>query len=140
MRSSSTGGPDPRQGRRRRGGPGAGPHGGRRGGRAAVVGSAGSGSHGMAEHEAAATLVAACRRRGLTAPVVLVAADERIAGYRHPIPRGTPVDWRVMLVVCAELGGLYVSLTRIVHLEEPDKDFRRRQGACEQILRRLRKE
>ena len=107
---------------------------------AAMVEAAGSVSRGMTEHEAAANLVAACRRRGLTTPVVLVAADERIAGYRHPIPRGASVDRRVMLVVCAELGGLYVSLTRIVHLEEPDKDFWRRQGACEQILRRLREE
>ena len=96
----------------------------------AMVEAAGSVSSGMTEHEAAANLVAVCRRRGLITPVVLVAADERIAGYRHPIPRGAPVERRVMLVVCAELGGLYVSLTRIVHLEEPDEAFRRRQGAC----------
>jgi antitoxin VapB len=107
---------------------------------AAMVEAAGSVSPGMTEHEAAANLVASCRRRGLITPVVLVAADERIARYRHPIPRGAPVQRRVMLVVCAELGGLYVSLTRIVHLEEPDGDFRRRQGACEQILHRMREE
>jgi Xaa-Pro aminopeptidase len=107
---------------------------------AAMMEAAGSVSRGMTEHEAAANLVAACRRRGLVTPVVLVAADERIARYRHPISRGGPVERRVMLVVCAELGGLYVSLTRIVHLEEPDEDFRRRQAACEQILRRMRQE
>ncbi len=107
---------------------------------AAIAEAAGSVSRGTTEHEAAANLVAACRRRGLITPVVLVAADERIIGYRHPIPQGAPVDRRVMLVVCAELGGLYVSLTRIVHLEEPDENFRRRQGACEQILRRMREE
>jgi Xaa-Pro dipeptidase len=107
---------------------------------AAMVEAAGSVSPGTTEHEAAANLVAACRRRGLITPVVLVAADERIAGYRHPIPRGASVERRAMLVVCAELGGLYVSLTRIVHLEEPDEDFRRRQGACEQILHRMREE
>jgi Xaa-Pro dipeptidase len=91
---------------------------------AAMLEAAGSVSRGMTEHEAAANLVAACRRRRLITPVVLVAADERIAGYRHPIPRGAPVERRVMLVVCAELGGLYVSLTRIVHLEEPGEDFK----------------
>ncbi|CAA9437563.1 MAG: Xaa-Pro aminopeptidase [uncultured Rubrobacteraceae bacterium] len=107
---------------------------------AAMGEAAGSVSRGMTEHEAAANLVAACRRRGLTTSVVLVAADDRIARYRHPIPRGATVERRVMLVVCAERGGLYVSLTRIVHLEEPDEDFRRRQGACEEILRRLREE
>jgi Xaa-Pro aminopeptidase len=34
---------------------------------------------GMSEHEAAANLVSACWSRGLTTPVVLVAADDRIA-------------------------------------------------------------
>ena len=102
--------------------------------------AAGSVSRGMTEHETAANLVAACRRRGLITPVVLVAADDRIPRYRHPIPRGATVERRMMLVVCAERGGLYVSLTRIVHLEEPDENFRRRQGACEEILRRMREE
>jgi len=106
----------------------------------AMAEAAGSVSRGTTEHEAAANLVAACRRRGLITPVVLVAADERIADYRHPIPWGASVERRAMLVVCAELGGLYVSLTRIVHLQEPDEDFRRRQGACEQILHRMREE
>lgn len=107
---------------------------------AAMGEAAGAVSRGMTEHEAAANLVAACRRRGLITPVVLVAADDRIARYRHPIPRGATVKRRVMLVASAELRGLYVSLTHIVHLEEPDEDFRRRQGACEEILRRMREE
>ena len=102
--------------------------------------AAGSVSRGMTEHEVAANLVAACRRRGIITPVVLVAADDRIARYRHPIPLGATVERLVMLVISAEPRGLYVSLTHIVHLEEPDEDFRRRQGACEEILRRMREE
>jgi Xaa-Pro aminopeptidase len=46
----------------------------------------------------------------------------------------------VMLVVCAERGGLYVSLTRIVDFEEPDREVARRQEACEEILYRMREE
>jgi Xaa-Pro dipeptidase len=107
---------------------------------AAMEEAAASLSPGMTEYEAAANLIAACRKRGLITPVVLVAADERIASYRHPIPCGAPIRHRAMLVVCAELGGLYVSLTRIVHFEEPDGDFERRQRACEEILRRMREE
>jgi Xaa-Pro dipeptidase len=107
---------------------------------AAMGEAAASVSAGMTEYEAGANLVAACRRRGLTTSVTLVAADERISRYRHPIPHGEPIRRRVMLVVCAERGGLYVSLTRIVHLEEPDEDFEKRQGACEEVLRRLREE
>ena len=97
-------------------------------------------SPGMTEHEAAANLISACRRRGLTTSVTLVAADERIARYRHPIPRGATIRRRVMLVVCAERGGLYVSLTRILDFEEPDGELARRQEACEEILRRMREE
>jgi Xaa-Pro aminopeptidase len=107
---------------------------------AAMEEAAASLSPGTTEYEAAANLLAACWKRGLITPVVLIAADERIASYRHPIPRGAPIRSRAMLVVCAELGGLYVSLTRIVHFEEPDGDFERRQGACEEILRRMREE
>ena len=94
----------------------------------------------MTEYEAAANLTAACRRRGLTTSVILVAADERIARYRHPTPQGAPIVRRVMLVVCAERGGLYVSLTRIVDFEEPDGEVARRQEACEEILHRMREE
>lgn len=97
-------------------------------------------SPGTTEHEAAAILVSACRRRGLTTPVTLAAADDRIALYRHPIPYGATIERRVMLVVSAERGGLHVSLTRIVDFEEPDAEVSRRQGACEEILHRMREE
>ena len=108
---------------------------------AAMEEAAASLSVGMTEHEAAANLIAACRRRGLTTSVTLVAADGRISSYRHPIPHGVSIRRRAMLVVCAERGGLYLSLTRIIHLEEPpDEDFERRQGACEEILARMREE
>ena len=107
---------------------------------AAMGEAAASLSPGMTEYEAAANLVAACRKRGLIIPVVLVAADDRISSYRHPIPRGVALRRRAMLVVCAELGGLYVSLTRIVHFGESDEDFERRQGACDEILHRMREE
>jgi Xaa-Pro dipeptidase len=95
---------------------------------------------GINEHEAAANLAAACRRRGLNSPVLLVAADERIARHRHPIPLGGRIERHAMLVVSAERGGLYANVTRMIHLEEPDTELKRRQEACEAILRRMREE
>lgn len=92
------------------------------------------------ELEAAALLAAACRRRGMFSPVLLAASDARIPRFRHPIPHGGPLGRRVMLVVCAERGGLYANLTRIVEFEEPDAETARRQEACETILRRMREE
>src|SRR5215210_784713 len=96
---------------------------------------------GMDEREAAANLAAACRRRGLFSPVLLAAADERIARYRHPIPHSEEtIEHRAMLVVSAERGGLYANVTRLVHFAEPDKELERRLESCETILRRMREE
>jgi Xaa-Pro aminopeptidase len=46
--------------------------------------------------------------------VMLVAADQRIQKFRHPVP--TDLAWKkvLMIVVCARRSGLIVSLTRIV--------------------------
>ena len=95
---------------------------------------------GMSEYEAAANLAAACRRRGLFSSVLLAAADDRIARYRHPVPQGDFIERRAMLVVSAERGGLYANVTRIVDFEEPDGELERRQTACETILGRMREE
>jgi antitoxin VapB len=45
-----------------------------------------------------------------------------------------------MLVVCAERGGLYANLTRVLDFEDPDPETARRQRACEAVLRRMREE
>jgi antitoxin VapB len=106
----------------------------------AVAEAAGSLEPGMGEHEAAANLAAACRRRELFSPVLLAAADGRIASHRHPIPDGERIERRAMLVVSAERGGLYANVTRIVDFGVPDAEVRQRQGACETILGRMREE
>jgi antitoxin VapB len=95
---------------------------------------------GMNELEAAANIAAACRRRGLTSSVLLAAADDRIARYRHALPYGATIERRAMLVVSAERGGLYANLTRFVELEEPGPELARRVAACDEILRRMREE
>ena len=95
---------------------------------------------GMAERAAAGLVAAACWRRGLYTPVILAAADERIARYRHPLASEMPIARRLMLVLCAERGGLVANLTRWVHLAAPEDAWVARQDTCETILRRLREE
>ena len=90
------------------------------------------------EAEAAASLTAACRQRGMFSPVLLAAGERRMSRYRHPLPADEPLRGRGMLVVCAERGGLYANLTRIVQFEESDPETRRRQTACENVLNRMR--
>ncbi len=78
---------------------------------------------GMAENEIAAAVVAEGQRRACQVPVALVAADGRIAKYRHPLPTQasllgggslaeTRVKGYVMVVGCFLREGLVVSLTR----------------------------
>jgi Xaa-Pro dipeptidase len=106
----------------------------------AVSEAAGSLSPETDEREAAAELSAACFRRGMFAPVLLAASEERLVRHRHPVPHGGPLGRQAMLVVCAERGGLFVSLTRMIYFQESDPQTARRQEACEQVLRRMRVE
>ena len=95
---------------------------------------------GVNEFELAAEIAAACRRRGLSSPVLLAAADDRIATHRHALPFGATIERRAMLVVSAERGGLYANLTRFVELEEPGPPLAQRIAAAEEILERMRLE
>src|SRR5215212_2509435 len=92
------------------------------------------------ELEAAANLSAACLKRGMYTPVLLAASRERLVRYRHPIPHGGPLGRQAMLVACAERGGLFANLTRMVYFDGPDPETARRQQACQEILRRMREE
>ena len=92
------------------------------------------------ELEAVARLSAACLRRGMFAPVLMAASAERLVRYRHPVPHGGSLGRQAMLVACAERGGLFANLTRMVYFEDPDQETARRQEACEEILRRMREE
>jgi Xaa-Pro dipeptidase len=51
--------------------------------------------------------------------VTLIAADDRIQRYRHPVPTDTPWERLLMVVVCAQRDGLVVSLSRIISAGSP---------------------
>ena len=88
---------------------------------------------GMSEHEAAAALAERHFRRGLAPIVVLVAADERLLKYRHPIPTGNEIKHTVMLVVCGRQHGLVVSATRMVSFGSVSEELRKRHEAAAQV-------
>jgi Xaa-Pro aminopeptidase len=69
---------------------------------------------GEEERAIAARAAGAMATVGARAVVTLVAADDRIARFRHPLAGAQ--RWRrlVMVVVCAQRNGLTVSLSRIV--------------------------
>ena len=90
---------------------------------------------GQTEDALAASLVG--RLVGVRAPVVLVAADDRIARYRHPLPSGSAIRRRVMLVLVAEAWGLHVAVTRFREFEEPAADLARRIQAVAGVHRAM---
>lgn len=83
-------------------------------------------ARGESEHDVARRIMGAAQERGLDAVVCLVAADERIALYRHPLPTHKCVERMAMLVLGAERSGLYVSLTRLVHFGSLPEDLKRK--------------
>ncbi|HUW60972.1 MAG TPA: M24 family metallopeptidase [Candidatus Bathyarchaeia archaeon] len=88
----------------------------------AMTAAVGSVEPGMPEWDIAARLVAEGTKRRCLVPVSLIAADERIAKYRHPIPTEQPllradtserpVHGYVMIVGCFWKEGLVASITR----------------------------
>jgi Xaa-Pro aminopeptidase len=87
---------------------------------------------GITEHEAAGLLDYEIDAAGLNPVVTLVAADERIQKFRHPIPTGHVVSRYVMLVTCAEFAGLISNLTRFVHFGPMPAELKRRhQAVCD---------
>jgi Xaa-Pro dipeptidase len=91
---------------------------------------------GMTEDDLVADLLG--RLPGVRVPVVLAAADGRIARYRHPLAGATAIRTRAMLVLVAERWGLHVALTRIRELEPPAADLARRIEAVGEVQAAMR--
>ena len=72
-----------------------------------------------AERAVAARLAADLVERGIDPLVILVAGRARLA-YRHPLPTGSPIGDRAMLVVCGRRFGLIANATRWVRWSAAD--------------------
>jgi len=70
---------------------------------------------GMTEHQIAGALAEATHARGAQPIVILIATDERIFKFRHPLPASKVLDSYAMLVLCGRQKGLVCSITRLVH-------------------------
>ena len=92
---------------------------------------------GETETEVARRASDALAAKGARAVVALVAADERLQKFRHPVPTGRAWEKVLMVVVCARRGGLIASLTRIVTAGPVSDELRRRTDACARVNARL---
>ncbi|HEX4644558.1 MAG TPA: M24 family metallopeptidase [Verrucomicrobiae bacterium] len=85
---------------------------------------------GLTEYMIAGHLAEECWCVGVTPLVLLIATDERIHKYRHPLPTRKKLKRHAMLVLCARQHGLVVSLTRLVHFGKTPAELRRRHAAA----------
>lgn len=88
---------------------------------------------GQTEFEIAARLGAETHARGAQPIVNLIATDERIFAYRHPLPTEKKLDKYAMLVLCGRKWGLVCSITRLVHFGKLPDEIRRKMDACARI-------
>ena len=88
---------------------------------------------GQSEYEIAALLAAEAEQRGVQPIVILIAADERIHAFRHPLPTSKQLERYAMLVLCGRRWGLVCSLTRLVHFGHLPDDLRRKVEAVAQV-------
>ncbi|MEY3103449.1 MAG: hypothetical protein RL256_471, partial [Actinomycetota bacterium] len=70
------------------------------------------------EVEVAGEIAEELWERNLEPVVLLVAGENRIKRYRHPLPTTSQVGNLVMGVICARRKGLIASVTRLVHFGE----------------------
>ena len=70
------------------------------------------------EVEVAGEIAEELWERNLEPVVLLVAGEDRIKKYRHPLPTTAKVGNLVMGVICARRKGLIASVTRLVHFGE----------------------
>lgn len=81
---------------------------------------------GETEFEIAGRITGMLMAKGYQVPVCLVAADERLKKYRHPVPTGKTVEKYAMAAICAQKYGLTISASRLVSFGEPDIDKKKR--------------
>jgi Xaa-Pro dipeptidase len=103
----------------------------------ALGGLVGSLRPGESEKEIARRARDVLAARDMHAVVVLVAADERIRKFRHPVPTERRWEKVLMVVVCARRSGLIASLSRLVCDGAVPDEMRRRTLSAARVDARL---
>ncbi|HTX93189.1 MAG TPA: M24 family metallopeptidase [Anaerolineales bacterium] len=88
---------------------------------------------GQTEFEIAGLLSGESERRGVQPTVILIATDERIFNYRHPLPTSKKLERYAMLILCGRRQGLVCSITRLVHFGRLPDDIQRKAEAVARI-------
>ena len=84
---------------------------------------------GDSELDIAASLACQCQKRSILPLVNLVAGDERIPRYRHPLPTENRVRKTMLIALTGRRHGLHISLTRLVSFGPVDPELSARHRA-----------
>lgn len=88
---------------------------------------------GQTEHEIAGRLNYEVEARGVQVIVNLIATDQRIFSFRHPLPTSKKLEKYAMLVLCGRQKGLVCSITRFVHVGHLPDELRDKVEAVAQV-------
>lgn len=88
---------------------------------------------GMTEFEIGSHLSQTIESKGVQATVILIATDERIFSYRHPLPASKKLDKYAMVILCGRMGGLICSITRLVYFGKLPDEIRKKSQAVARI-------
>lgn len=88
---------------------------------------------GQTEYQIAGLLAREAERRGVQAVVNLIATDERVFAFRHPLPTAKKLERYAMLVLCGRRWGLVCSVTRFVHFGQLPDGLRRKAEAVARV-------
>ena len=84
---------------------------------------------GDSEHHIAAHLASMLICQGIMPIVRLVAVDDRVFKYRHPIPTDKKIEKYAMVVLGARKYGLIASVSRLVHFGKLPAELRKKHDA-----------
>lgn len=88
---------------------------------------------GQTEFEIAAQLGGQVQARGAQPIVNLIATDERVFNFRHPLPTAKKMERYAMLVLGARKWGLSVSITRLIHFGKLPDEVKRKAEAVARV-------
>lgn len=88
---------------------------------------------GQTEYQIASLLAEETEKRGVQVIVNLIATDDRIFSFRHPLPTNKSLDRYAMLILCGRKWGLVCSITRLVHFGKLPKEVQEKSVAVSKV-------
>lgn len=88
---------------------------------------------GETELEVAGNVTGKLMAKGYQVPVCLVASDDRMYKYRHPIPTEKMIEKYAMVAICGQKYGLTISMSRIISFEPLTQELQNRYDALLKI-------